>query len=370
MKQIYALIVMLMMASVAFTGCVSDDGDDTDVDDTVDPVGVESTSTLDDIIAAGSMKCGVKTSQFGMGYLDDDGTRSGLDIEYCRAVAAAIGLNPDTDIEYVLATGSNRFELLASGDIDVLIRTTTWTTSRDADLNADFAGINFYDGQGMLVNLDSHPGATSIMDLDNATVCVGMGTTTEGNLADYFLVNNLEYTAVNSADADSAKASFTNGECTAWTGDMSAMVAQKYGLEQGGADFDMAIMSELMSKEPLAAATRDNDDDWNDVVTWVWYGMLTAEELGIDSSNYAAADLSNPSLNRLLNSTLGLGTEANPLSPTWMQSVLATSGNYYEAYDRSFCDGAGTMSNCLIERAGTQNAPHWQGGLQYAPPMR
>ena len=372
MKQIYALIVMLMMASVAFTGCVSDDGDDTDdVDDTVDPVGEESTSTLDDIIAAGSMKCGVKTSQFGMGYLDDDGTRSGLDIEYCRAVAAAIGLDPDTDIEYVLATGSNRFELLASGDIDVLIRTTTWTTSRDADLNADFAGINFYDGQGMLVNLDSHPDATSIMDLNGATVCVGIGTTTEGNLADYFQVNSLEYTAVNSADADAAKASFTNGECSAWTGDMSAMVAQKYGLEQGdGQSFDMAIMSELMSKEPLAAATRDNDDDWNDVVTWVWYGMLTAEELKIDSSNYGAADLSNPSLNRLLNSTLGLGTEANPLSATWMQSVLATSGNYYEAYDRSFCDGAGTMSNCLIERAGTQNAPHFEGGLQYAPPMR
>ena len=393
MKQIYALIVMLMMASVAFTGCVSDDEDDTtatveeteeetteeetteeettEEEEIVDPVGEESTSTLDDIIAAGNMKCGVKTSQFGMGYLADDGTRSGLDIEYCRAVAAAIGLDPDADIEYVLATGSNRFELLSSGDIDVLIRTTTWTTSRDADLNADFAGINFYDGQGMLVNMEAHAGASSVMDLDGATVCVGIGTTTEGNLADYFDVNNLEYTAVNSADADAAKASFTNGECSAWTGDMSAMVAQKWGLEQDANNtMSMSIMPELMSKEPLAAATRDNDDDWNDVVTWVWYGMLTAEEMGIDSSNYAAADLSNPSLNRLLNSTLGLGTETNPLSATWMQSVLATSGNYYEAYDRSFCDGDGTMSNCLIDRAGTQNAPHWAGGLQYAPPMR
>ena len=330
-----------------------------------------SVSTLDTVIAAGTMKCGVKTSQFAMGYLDENGVRSGLDIEYCRALAAAIGLNPDTDIEYVLATGSNRFALLASGDIDVLIRTTTWTTSRDADLNADFAGINFFDGQGMLVNLDAHPGATSIMQLDGATVCVGIGTTTEGNLADYFTVNSLAYTAVNSADADTAKASFINEECTAWTGDMSAMVAQKYGLEQGaGQSFDMGIMSELMSKEPLAAATRDNDDAWNDVVTWVWYGMLTAEELGINSGNYAAANLSDPSLNRLLNSTLGLGTETNPLSATWMQSVLATSGNYYEAYDRSFCDGAGTMSNCLIDRAGTYNAPHWEGGLQYAPPMR
>ena len=165
MKQLYALIAMLMMASVAFTGCVSDDGDTTDtvVDDTNDgtgdgtddgtgdgtddgtgdgtddgtddgtvtPVGTESTSTLDDVIAAGEMKCGVKTSQFGMGYLAEDGTRSGLDIEYCRAIAAAIGLDPDDDIEYVLATGSNRFELLSSGDIDVLIRTTTWTTSRE-----------------------------------------------------------------------------------------------------------------------------------------------------------------------------------------------------------------------------------------------
>ena len=409
MRQAYAASLMMVLMTVALSGCLGGDDDDTftqtDVDtardegyadgfatasnetDPITPADVETArdeghaagyasglaagSTLDAIITAGSMKCGVKTSQFGMGYLDDDGVRSGLDIEYCRALAAAIGLDPDTQIEYVLATGSNRFALLASGDIDVLIRTTTWTTSRDADLNADFAGINFFDGQGMLVNLDAHPGATSIMELDGATVCVGIGTTTEGNLADYFTVNSLAYTAVNSADADTAKASFINEECTAWTGDMSAMVAQKYGLEQGaGQSFDMGIMSELMSKEPLAAATRDNDDDWNDVVAWVWYGMLTAEELGIDSSNYAAADLSDPSLNRLLNSTLGLGTEANPLSATWMQSVLATAGNYYEAYDRSFCDGAGTMSNCLIERAGTQNAPHWEGGLQYAPPMR
>ena len=378
---------MLMMASVAFTGCVSDDGDDTDdttVDDTtdntggddtggddpVDPVGTESTSTLDDVIAAGEMKCGVKTSQFGMGYLAEDGSRSGLDIEYCRAIAAAIGLNPDEDITYVLATGSNRFELLSSGDIDVLIRTTTWTTSRDADLNADFAGINFYDGQGMLVNLDAHPGASSVMILDGATVCVGIGTTTEGNLADYFQVNNLEYTAVNSADADAAKTSFTNQDCSAWTGDMSAMVAQKYGMEQGdGQEFTMAIMPELMSKEPLAAATRDNDDDWNDVVTWVWFGMLTAEELGITSANYADANMSIPANDRLLNNNLGLGTEANPLAATWMQSVLAAVGNYDEAYTESFCtyDDSGS---CLIDRAGSQNAPYWEGGLQYAPPMR
>ena len=382
MKQIYALIVMLMMASVAFTGCVSDDGDDTDdttVDDTtdntggddtggddpVDPVGSESVSTLDTVIERGSLKCGVKDSQYGMGYLQADGTYTGLDIEYCKAVAAAIGV--DT-IEYVLATGSNRFELLASEEIDVLIRTTTWTTSRDADLNADFAGINFYDGQGILVNKDSFPDATSALHLDGAKICVGIGTTTEGNIADYFAVNDMTYEAVNSDDAATAKAQFEDGSCDAWTGDMSAMVAQKFGLDTEAVP-NSAIMPELLSKEPLAAATRDNDDDWNDVVTWVWFGMLTAEELGITSANYADANMSIPANDRLLNNNLGLGTEANPLSATWMQDVLAAVGNYEEAYTESFCtyDDSG---DCLIDRAGSLNAPYWDGGLQYAPPMR
>ena len=378
MKQIYALIVMLMMASVAFTGCVSDDGDDTDdtVDDTVDPVGEEAKSTLDVIKERGTLKCGIKTSQFGMGYLDSDtGAYSGLDVEYCRAVAAAIGLNPDSDIDYIVASAGDRFQKLSDKDIDVLIRTTTWTTSRDAELNADFAGINFYDGQGMLVNVDAFTvdgeGPDSIMDLSGAKVCTTTGTTTEGNLDDYFTTNNLDLTVVGVAGDAQAKVKFVNEDCTAWTGDMSNMVAQQYGVTQdGNASFNMAIMPELLSKEPLGAATRDNDDDWNDVVTWVWFGMLTAEEMGIDSSNYAAADLSDPSLNRLLNSTLGLGTEANPLSATWMQDVLKHVGNYYEAYDRAFCDGTGQMANCLVDRAGTMNAPYWEGGLQYAPPMR
>ena len=382
MKQIYALIVMLMMASVAFTGCVSDDaddaddttvddttgdtgGDDTSGDDPVDPVGSESVSTLDTVIERGSLKCGVKDSQYGMGYLQADGTYTGLDIEYCKAVAAAIGV--DT-IEYVLATGSNRFELLASEEIDVLIRTTTWTTSRDADLNADFAGINFYDGQGILVNKDAFPDATSALQLDGAKICVGIGTTTEGNIADYFAVNGMEYEAVNSDDAATAKAQFEDGSCDAWTGDMSAMVAQKFGLDTAAVP-NSAIMPELLSKEPLAAATRDNDDDWNDVVTWVWFGMLTAEELGITSANYADANMSIPANDRLLNNNLGLGTEANPLSATWMQDVLAAVGNYEEAYTESFCtyDDSG---DCLIDRAGSLNAPYWDGGLQYAPPMR
>ena len=336
-----------------------------------------SVSTLDTIIERGYLICGVKGSQYGMGYQEDDGTFSGLDIEYCRAIAAAIGLDPDEDVEYVLASGGNRFELLYYEEIDVLIRTTTWTTSRDTDLEADFAGINFYDGQAMLVNLDENPGATSVMDLDGATICVGYGTTSEGNLADYFEAHNMTYEAVSSDDSSVARWNFENGACSVWSGDMSAMVATKWFMMQdGSADFEMAIMPELISKEPLASVTRDYDTEWNEVVSWVWYGMLTAEELGINSGNYeeAAADCEDEwddvYVCRLLTMNLGLGTSTNPLPQDWMQSVLATTGNYYEAYDTAFCDGDGTMSNCLIDRAGTANAPWWEGGLQYAPPMR
>ena len=270
---------------------------------------------------------------------------------------------------YKLATGSNRFDLLASGEIDVLIRTTTWTTSRDADLNADFAGMNFFDGQGILVNMGAHPGAASALDLDGASICVGIGTTTEGNIADYFAVNGMAYTAVNSENAGAAKASFEAGECSAWTGDMSAMVAQKWGLDTTAVP-SSAIMPELLSKEPLGAATRDNDDDWNDVVAWVWYGMITAEEYGLTMANHGAADMTIPANDRLLNQNLGLGTEDNPLPNNWMALVLDAVGNYGEAYDRSFCDGDGTHSNCLIDRAGTANDLAANGGLQFAPPMR
>jgi general L-amino acid transport system substrate-binding protein len=333
-------------------------------------------STLDIIADRGHMKCGVKSNQYGMAYLDSiSGNWSGLDISYCRAVAAAIGLNPDTDIEYVPASGSDRFEKLSSGTIDVLIRTTTWTTSRDAALNSDYAGINFYDGQGILVNSENFPNATSSLDLDGATICVAESSTSAGNIADYFYENNMDYVAVNSwSDGDD----FRNELCDAVTGDISSLVAMKWQYEQDDSlDFDMNIMQEVISKEPLAAVTRDYDSDWNEVVSWVWYAMITAEEMGVSSTNYASADSSNPAVERLLYSNLGLGTDNNPLSDNWMQNVLATVGNYGEAYDRAFCDGnydgvsgSDAMNGCLIHRSGTFNALVSEGGLQYSPPMR
>ena len=384
---------MLLMTTAALAGCAGSDVTDEDVDAAREEgrlAGIaEATpvSTLDTIHERGTMKCGVKDSQWGMGFADADGVRSGLDIEYCKAVAAAIGLDAEQDIEYILASAGDRFEKLASGEIDVLIRTTTWTTSRDADLNADFAGMNFFDGQGILIRGDTFPQADtqSALNLASAKVCVGTGTTTEGNLADYNTVNAIGMDIVPVADAAEATTKLVDGSCDAFTGDMSAMVAKKYTLELENADgttgcdgCDLWIAPELLSKEPLGAAVRDMDSDWKDVVSWVWYGMVTAEEMGLHSGNYATADMTNPSVDRLLNNNLGLGTDTNPLPATWMQNVLSAVGNYGEAWDDSFCDGqwdadvggSDTMANCVLSRVGTANALVSEGGLQFAPPMR
>jgi len=385
--------MMLLMMTAALAGCAGSDITQEDVDAAREEgraAGIaEATpvSTLDTIIDRGSMKCGVKESQYGMGYLDaGTGVRSGLDISYCRGVAAALGLNPDTDIEYIPASGSDRFDKLASGTIDVLIRTTTWTTSRDADLNADFAGMNFFDGQGILVREDAFPAATagnSAGGLDGANICVGIGTTTEGNMVDWFSSRNIAFTSVPVADAAEATAKFISGECDAFTGDMSAMVAKKWQLDgDDSMGTTIWIAQELMSKEPLGAATRDMDSDFKDVVAWVWYGMVTAEEMGVTAANAAASaaaacDGSDPGMCRLLTENLGLGTATNPLAGDWMQAVLATAGNYGEAYDDAFCDGtydgvsgSAAMTGCLISRVGTLNALVSEGGIQYAPAMR
>ena len=392
--------MMLLMMTAALAGCAGSDITQEDVDAAREEgraAGIaEATpvSTLDTIIDRGSMKCGVKESQYGMGYLDaGTGVRSGLDISYCRAVAAALGLNPDTDVEYIPASGSDRFDKLASGTIDVLIRTTTWTTSRDADLNADFAGMNFFDGQGILVREDVFPAAAagnSAAGLDGANICVGIGTTTEGNMVDWFSSRDISFTSVPVADAAEATAKFIDGSCDAFTGDMSAMVAKKWQLDGDGSmnGVDIWIAQELMSKEPLGAATRDMDSDFKDVVAWVWYGMVTAEEMGVTAANAAdmaasacsltdGGAISDPGMCRLLTENLGLGTATNPLAGDWMQAVLGAAGNYGEAYDDAFCDGtydgvsgSDAMTGCLISRSGTLNALVSEGGIQYAPAMR
>lgn len=396
MQRHIAVTMMLLMMTAALAGCTGSDVTQDDVDQAdADGYarGLEAgtpVSTLDEIIARGSMNCGVKTEQWGMGYRADDNSEyQGLDIEYCKAVAAAIGLDPSEDINYVYASGSERFNLLRDGEIDVLIRTTTWTTSRDADLNADFAGVNFFDGQSILVKGESISKAdagNSINGLSGAVICVATGTTTEGNVQDYITTwsgTGPAPTTYVADDATAARAAFTGDECDAYTGDGSAMAAYKWQLENGGIEnvdassWDLWIAPELLSKEPLAAAVRDMDTQWKEVVQWVWFAMVTAEEMGIHSGNYDSADMSDPAVNRLLNSRLGLGTDDNPLVDTWFQNVLSAVGNYGEAYDNSFCDGnydghsgSSAMTGCVLPREDTQNALVSEGGLQYAPAMR
>jgi general L-amino acid transport system substrate-binding protein len=274
--------------------------------------------------------------------------------------------------------------------------------------------MNFFDGQGILVREDAFPAAdagNSASALDGANICVGVGTTTEGNMQDWFSSRGIEFTSVGTADAAEATDKLISGECDAFTGDMSAMVAKKWALDNDASIAEGTwIASELLSKEPLGAATRDGDSDFKDVVAWVWYGMITAEEMGVTAANAVemaasscaltpvveaveddpsttdvdetvAADaggaITNPGMCRLLTSDLGLGTTDNPVAGTWMQAVLAASGNYGEAYDDAFCDGmydgvsgSDAMTGCLISRAGTANALVSEGGLQFAPPMR
>ena len=244
----------------------------------------------------------------------------------------------------------------------------------------------------LLIREDAFPAANasnSAAGLDGANICVGVGTTTEGNMQDWFSSREITFTSIGTADAAEATDKLIAGECDAFTGDMSAMVAKKWALDNDGSIAGGTwIASELLSKEPLGAATRDGDSDFKDVVAWVWYGMVTAEEMGVTAAN--AADMAtsscallendavtNPGMCRLLTSSLGLGTTDNPVAGTWMQAVLAASGNYGEAYDDAFCDGSydGTsgsaaMTGCLISRVGTANALVSEGGLQFAPPMR
>ena len=281
---------------------------------------------------------------------EGDGHSGGLDAESGEIPMQGGDMIVTASGEVIPASGSDRFDKLSSGTIDVLIRTTTWTTSRDADLNADFAGMNFFDGQGILVREDAFSAAeagNSAAGLNNANICVGVGTTTEGNMQDWFSSRNIDFNSIGTADAAEATDKLISGECDAFTGDMSAMVAKKWALDNDGSiEGGTWIASELMSKEPLGAATRDGDSDFKDVVAWVWYGMVTAEEMGVTAAN--AADMAasacalneggattDPGMCRLLTSDLGLGTTDNPLAGTWMQAVLAASGNYGEAYDLS-----------------------------------
>ena len=317
-----------------------------------------SAATLDDVKAKDFIQCGVSQGLPGFSNPDDKGNWSGLDVDVCRAMAAAI-FGDATKVKYTPLSSKERFTALQSGEIDVLSRNTTWTATRDTSLGLNFAGVNYYDGQGFLVRKSL--GIKSALELSGASVCTNTGTTTELNIADYFTANKMEYELVAFDKSDEVIGAYAAGRCDVYTTDQSALYVRKLQLEKSEGHM---ILPEIISKEPLGPVVRQGDDQWFNLVKWSHNAMLNAEELGITSANVAEMLKSeDPAIKRLLGTSGAFG-EALGVGNDWAANIIAQVGNYGEVFDRNI--GAGTELN--IARG--LNALWSKGGLQYAPPIR
>ena len=316
-------------------------------------------SLLDTVKERGRLICGVNNQVPGFGNVDANGNYSGFDVDFCKAVAAAV-VGDANAVEYRYASGNDRFTLVKSGEIDVLFRNSTWTLTRDsAEVGMEFMPVNFYDGQGMMVRKDS--GITSLEDMDGATVCVQSGTTTELNLADTFRTLGLDFTPVVFEDNDKTSAAYDEGRCDGFTTDKSGLVATQTRLSNPD---DHMILEETMSKEPLAGAVFQGDPVWADAVRWVVIGLIQAEESGVTSQNVnEMMGSDDPTVKRLLGVEGEMGAKLG-LPNDFMVQVITQVGNYGEIYDRNL--GPNTPFN--LPRG--LNALYTQGGILYAPPFR
>lgn len=321
--------------------------------------GVAAAGTLDDVKARGKLNCGVTTGVPGFAEPDANGVWQGFDVAVCRAVAAAV-LGDSTAVEFIPTTGKTRFTALASGEIDMLARNTTWTFSRDVDLKFDFVGINYYDGQGFMI--PKALGVSSAKDLDGATVCIQTGTTTELNLADFFRANKISYEPVPIETGAEAVQQYLAGACDVYTTDASALAAQRANF---ATPEDHVLLPEIISKEPLGPLVRHGDNEWGDLVRWTLNALITAEELGVTSQNAEelSAGTDNPEINRLLGSEGTLG-EMLGLDATWAKRAILAGGNYGEVFARNI------GSDTPIGLARGLNAQWTEGGLIYSPPFR
>jgi general L-amino acid transport system substrate-binding protein len=319
-----------------------------------------SASTLDDVKARGKLNCGVSSGLTGFSQPDANGVWEGFDVAVCRAVAAAV-LGDSTAVEFVPLTTQVRFTALASGEIDILARNTTWTFSRDTDLKLDFIGVNYYDGQGFMV--PKSLGVTSAKDLDGATVCIQTGTTTELNLADFFRANNISYEPIPIETNAEAQQQYLAGACDVYTTDASGLAATRATFETPG---DHVILPEIISKEPLGPVVRHGDNEWGDIAMWTLNALIAAEELGVTSANVeelSAAATTNPEINRLLGTEGDLGAMIG-LDAQWAVRAIAAGGNYGELFEKNI------GVNTPIGLARGLNAQWTEGGLIYAPPFR
>jgi general L-amino acid transport system substrate-binding protein len=318
---------------------------------------VASASTLESVKKKGFVQCGISTGLPGFSNPDEKGNWTGMDVDFCRAVAAAV-LGDQSKVKYTPLNAKERFTAIQSGEVDILSRNTTWTLTRDGSLGLNFTGVNYYDGQGFLIS--KKLGVASAKELDGAAVCIQAGTTTELNLATYFRANNVgKYTPVVFDTSDQTVKGFESGRCDVLTSDLSQLYALRIKLAKPE---DTMVLPEVISKEPLGPSVRQGDDVWFNIVRWTHYATLNAEEMGITSANVDAMKTgSNPDAARLLGAEGGLGAMLG-LGDDWAYNIVKQVGNYGEIFDRNV--GAG--SPLKIERG--INALWTKGGLQYAPP--
>ncbi len=311
--------------------------------------------TLDDVRAGGMLACGVTTGVAGFSLPDSQGVWRGIDADGCRAMAAAV-LGDPNKVKYVPLSTTNRFTALQSGEIDILLRETTWTLDREASLGLEFAGVNYYDGTGFLVKKSMN--VTSAKQLDGATICVEPGTTTELAIADYFRRNNITFKPVEIQDLQQIRQAFLSGRCDAYSTDSSALAGFRF--QQGAHASDFVLLPELISKEPLGPVVRKDDDKWFDIARWVLIAQIQAEESGVTQANVdQMMSSTNPDIRRLLGVEGDMG-KALGIDNKWAYNVIKAVGNFGEMWDRDITPMGVTRG---INQIWTK------GGLMYAPPM-
>jgi len=375
MRKLFAVTGLLIVASLMLAACggaapaPAPSGETVTVVETVvvevtssAPVVVAPTGygvTLETVTARGNLICGVNSQVPGFGYVAADGSFSGFDVDFCRALAAAIFGDPDK-VEFRPVTAAERFTALQSGEIDILSRNTTWSLARDTELAGNFVHTTFYDGQGMMVAADS--GIASLEDLEGGTVCVQTGTTTELNLADVMASLGVSYTPAVFEDADSTFAAYSEDRCDAVTTDKSGLISRRTVLADPAAH---VILDVTMSKEPLGPMVRHGDDQWFDIAQWTVFALIAGEEFGITSANVddSKANAVAPEVRRLLGVEGDMGLKLG-LSNDWAYNILKEVGNYEEVYNRNL----GPDTPTYIPRG--LNSLYTDGGVLYAPPFR
>ena len=320
---------------------------------------VAQAGTLDDVRAKGFIQCGVSQGLPGFSNPDDQGNWTGIDVDLCRAVAAAV-FGDANAVKYTPLSAKQRFTALSSGEIDILSRNTTWTMTRDTQLGLNFAGVNYYDGQGMMV--PTALGVNSATELDGANICTNTGTTTELNITDYFRANGMSFNLVAFEKADEVVAAYDSGRCDVYTTDRSGLAAQRTKLTNPD---NHKVLPEIISKEPLGPVVRQGDDQWFNIVRWSLNAMINAEEMGITSANINKLTYNDktPAEARFIGTEGKFGEELG-LANDWAYKIISQVGNYAESYDRN----VGPNTPLKLDRG--VNALWSQGGILYAAPIR